>query len=100
MRITQKQIEHYYEHGYVIVENFLEPDELARARDEIEIYIPGWLDYAANPRGPKPDGWDQPSRSRRTTRFPFPGTQLNAITLHPELRRFASLMSGQQALYC
>ncbi|MCZ6616842.1 MAG: phytanoyl-CoA dioxygenase family protein [Gammaproteobacteria bacterium] len=100
MRITDRQIEHYREHGYVIVENFLEPGELARARDEIEVYIPGWLGYAANPRGAKPEGWDKPARSRRTTRFPFPGTQLNAITLHPELRRFASVMNGQQALYC
>ena len=88
MRITDRQIEHYREHGYVIVENFLEPGELARARDEIEAYIPGWLGYAANPRGAKPEGWDKPARSRRTTRFPFPGTQLNAITLHPELWRF------------
>ena len=47
MPITEEHIKHYREHGYAIVENFLEPDELARARDEIEEYVPGWLDYAA-----------------------------------------------------
>ena len=99
MTITDKQVDHYREHGYVIVENFLEPDELSRALDEIEAYKPGWLDYAANPSGSRPEGWDH-RRGRRTTRFPFPGTQLNAITLHPELRRLAALMTGHDDLFC
>ena len=59
MPITEEHINHFREHGYTIVENFLEPDELARARDEIEEYVPGWLGYAANPDGNRPEGWDQ-----------------------------------------
>ena len=54
MPITEEHINHFREHGYTIVENFLEPDELARARDEIEEYAPGWLGYAANPDGNRP----------------------------------------------
>lgn len=100
MPITEEHIKHYREHGYAIVENFLEPDQLARARDEIEEYVPGWLDYAANPDGNRPEGWDQAPRSRRNLRFAFPGTQLNAITLHPEIRRFAALMMGHDDLFC
>ena len=100
MPITEEHINHFREHGYAIVENFLEPDELARARDEIEEYVPGWLGYAANPDGNRPEGWDQAPRSRRNLRFAFPGTQLNAITLHPELRRFAALMMGHDDLFC
>jgi hypothetical protein len=100
MSFNEDHIQQYREHGYAIVENFLTSDELARSRDEIEAFLPGWLDYAADPIGPKPTGWDEPQRSRRAVRFPFRGGQLNANTLHPELRRFAGLMSGNQPLFC
>ena len=93
MRINDEHVEHYHEHGYAIVENFLTPSELAGARADVEAFIPGWLDYAADPSSPKPVGWDETQRSRRAVRFPFRGAHLNAITLHPELRRFASPVS-------
>ena len=44
MRINDEHVEHYYEHGYAIVENFLTPSELAGARADVEAFIPGWLD--------------------------------------------------------
>jgi len=96
---SQEHIEHYREHGYVIVENFLSADELSRSHDEIEMFIPGWLDYARDPAGPKPAGWDQ-AKDRRRVRFPFSGSQLNANTLHPELRRFAAIMAGGNPIVC
>lgn len=99
MRISSEHVEHYREHGYVIVENFLTRQELSRSCDDIEAFIPGWLDYVENPRGPKPQGWDQPP-DRRRTRFPFPGTQLNANTLHPELQRLASVLTGGASIVC
>lgn len=43
-RITQQQVDHYRQHGYVIVENFLDSAELAGARAEIDEFVPGWLD--------------------------------------------------------
>ena len=100
MSITEVHIAHYREHGYAIVENFLTPDELAGARAEIDVRLPGWLDYADDSSRPKPDGWDQPRSSRRTGRFPFSGTHLNAITLHPKLRAFAAEMAGHNDLHC
>lgn len=99
-RISQEQVDHYRQHGYVIVENFLDSAELAGARAEIDEFLPGWLDYAADPRGSKPEGWDQRGRSRRDVRFPIAGTAINAITLHPELRRFAAIMTGSDKLFC
>lgn len=99
MRITEDHLEHYREHGYVIVENFLTSDELSRAHDDIEAFIPGWLDYVADPCRSKPNGWDR-APDRRRTRFPFPGSQLNEITLHPELLRLASTMAGGAPLIC
>ncbi|MEC8809505.1 MAG: hypothetical protein VXX21_10635, partial [Pseudomonadota bacterium] len=100
MGFNESHIQQYREHGYAVVENFLTSEELSRSRDEIEAFIPGWLDYAANPTGCRPVGWDEPQRSRRGVRFPFRGEQLNANTLHPELRRFASLMCDGEPLFC
>jgi len=99
-RITPDHVAHYRRHGYVLVENFLTDAELHAARREIEQVIPGWLEYADNPTGNRPARWDEPPRSRRTMRFPFAGSALNAITLHPELREFASLMCGSEELFC
>jgi len=99
-RFNDSHVAHYREHGYALIEDFLTSEELAAAREEIETYIPGWLDYAANPDGNRPPGWDEPLRSRRNMRFPFKGEALNGITLHPELRRFASVMNGSDALFC
>jgi len=100
LRITDTHVAHYREHGFTIIENFLTSQELDGAHVEIERFIPGLLDYAANPQGPKPPGWDQPSLSRRNTRFPFAGDQMNSITLHPELRRFAAINAGHDDLFC
>ena len=99
-RITSQQVEHYREHGYAIVENFLTPEELARSQEELEVLLPGWVGYAYDPTGAKPADWDQPPRSRRDCRFAFKGTQLNANTLHPELREFAATMTGHDNLFC
>jgi len=100
MQFTSKHIEHYRTHGYVVVENFLTHDELTRAQQEIENIIPGWLEYAENPNKPMPDRLQDPPRTRRQNRFPFVGDQLNAITLHPDLRAFAAVNAGHDNLFC
>ena len=85
MRFTKEHIQHYQENGFVIVENFLTTEELARAHEEIQRILPGWLEFAQDPEAPKPEDWNRPPKSRRNTRFPFAGDQLNAVTLHPDL---------------
>jgi len=95
-RITAEHISHYREHGYAIVENFLSPAEVDNARRDIDALRPGWIDFCLDPARGKPRGWKQLERSR----FPFPGEQLNAITVHPELRRMAALLAGSDDLYC
>ncbi|MEM7218524.1 MAG: phytanoyl-CoA dioxygenase family protein [Pseudomonadota bacterium] len=106
-RISAADLAHYREHGFAIVENFLNPQELAAAHADIEALLPGWLDYARRPRGAPPPDPLPPPRSRRETRFPFAsatandgGAGLNAISLHPELRRFAATMAGTDELFC
>ena len=99
-RFGDAEVAHYRQHGYVLLPNFFTPDELQAARRDIEAIIPGWLGYADDPTGAKPERWDEPERNRRDLRFPFVGEGLNAATLHPELIRFASIMAGGVPLYC
>ncbi|MFP6607573.1 MAG: phytanoyl-CoA dioxygenase family protein [Myxococcota bacterium] len=101
MAIEQHHVDHYREHGYAIVENFLSDNELEGARAELRDLLPGWVEFCEDPSGEKPENWDRPQRTRRgAMSFPFPGTSLNAITLHPELRRLAAEMVGHDDLYC
>ena len=101
-RITADHVAHYREHGYAIVENFLTPDELAGAQDELRQALPGWVEYCDDPSGPKPDDWLDARRPLGVLkhRFPFVGQHLNAITLHPDLIAFAAEMAGGAEMFC
>ncbi len=100
MPITDEHIDHYREHGYAIVESLLTPDEIKRTLDEIETLHPGWVDFLRDPTGARPEDWARTGTNRRQVRFTFPGEQLNRNTLHPELRRFASIMAGGNPIVC
>ena len=101
-RINEQHLAHYRKHGYAIVEGFLSEDELAGALDEWREILPGWVEYCQDPSAPKPDNAHQPGRpiNFRGLRFPFSGSHLNAITLHPELVAFAKQMAGGSEMFC
>ncbi len=98
MGIEPRHAEHYAEHGFAIVENFLTPAELAGAQRELRAVLPGWLEYCEDPSA-EPQAWSNP-KTRNVRRFPFPGTWLNQITLHPQLRMLARQFAGGSELYC
>ena len=101
MTFEQHHVEHYRRHGYVVVEDFLTPAELDGARDELAELIPGWVEFCDDPARGKPENWNKRGPGRRGyLNFPFRGATLNAITLHPELRRFAAQMIGDDNLFC
>ncbi len=98
-RITEAHVEHYGEHGYAIVEEFLTPTELAEALDEWRELLPGWVEFCHDGSLPKPA--DAPPRGRpHAFQFPYPGARLNAITLHPDLIAFAQRMAAGTPMYC
>ena len=100
-RITQDHVAHYDDHGYAIVERFCTPAELDGALGDFDQVVPGWLDYVANPAGPRPDTWSKPYRGQRgIPHFPYKGDTLNDLTFHEELRRFASDRAGGEEVYC
>lgn len=98
MGIEKQHEEHYAEHGFAIVEDFLTPDELAGARSELREALPGWIEYCEDPSS-EPEAWSQP-RLRPVHRFPFPGRWLNHITLHPQLQKLARQFAGGSELFC
>jgi ectoine hydroxylase-related dioxygenase (phytanoyl-CoA dioxygenase family) len=102
MEITENQIEHWKRHGYVIVENFLSPEELAEAEENIDRYMPTWEEYVAhrqryvsmtgNANTPQtPSGWV-------VNNFPFAGDALNHVALHPFLLGFVERILGYDRL--
>ena len=98
-RITEAHLDHYREHGYAIRAEFLSAAELAGALDEWRQVLPGWVEYCLDPSQPKPENWQRPGRPLNVSafRFPFPGTHLNAITMHADLIEFASRAAGGSA---
>ena len=103
MRITAEHEQHYHyrTHGYAIVENFCTAGELQGALADFDQVVPGWVDYVGNPKGSKPKTWDHPYPGQRgMPHFPYKGDTLNDLTLHEELRRFATLNTGGEPVYC
>ncbi|NKB97186.1 MAG: hypothetical protein GKR90_01610 [Pseudomonadales bacterium] len=98
-RFSQHDIDHYHEHGFVVLENFLSQQELDDVYDDVERLLPGWR-YAVDSTLLKPDGWQEPPERATNPRFPFPGAGLNGVTFHPELRRFAATVTGHDDLFC
>ena len=98
LKITEAHAAHYRDHGYAIVENFLEQEELDDALEELRGILPGWVEYCEDPTRPTPA--HPPEARASTTVFPYRGDRLNAITMHPELRRFAAENIGHDDIYC
>lgn len=89
--ITAEHIDHWRQHGYVIVENLLSAEELAAARANIGKYLPSWEEYRRAPHRYRAllgsDGWPK-------AEFPFVDDALNHVTLHPELLHLAERLLG------
>ena len=98
-KFDQSHIDHYHEHGYTIIENFLSQDELDAIHNDIDRVIPGWR-QAVNPKLERPEDWQEPNELEINPRFPFTGDALNAMTFHPELKRFAKEICGHDDFFC
>jgi len=95
--ITDADLEHWREHGYVVVQ-LLSEDEIAAALANIYEYMPPWEAYAAHPRWYAESVAATSGRLRTHATFPFVGDALNDITLHPELVAFAERVIGTDRL--
>lgn len=95
-RMTDEQLAHWMEHGYVIIPNFLTADEVAAARENIAYYLPTWEEYAASPERYRSL---IPSHGIVHHELPFAGNgALNDISVHPAILDFVGRALGTDRL--
>ena len=91
MRITEKYQEHLLRHGFVIVPNFLTPEELALARAGMLKYFPSAEELNQTPQK---FGQILEDPEHLQIEFPFVDDAINDITTHPELIAFVERLLG------
>jgi ectoine hydroxylase-related dioxygenase (phytanoyl-CoA dioxygenase family) len=89
--INQADIDHWHEHGYVVVENACTKQQVDAALDNINLYMPTWEEYQRRPRAYEPLLGERGIVRRG---FPFAGDALNALTFNPYLLEFAWTVLG------
>ena len=92
--IREEDIEHWKEHGYVIIEKFLSPQELERYRTAWKTHMPDWDEYNTNTPMYKKSF---PTGLLRYD-FPYANDDLNQLTFHPLLLAFAERIAGSDDL--
>jgi len=98
--IKQSDVDHWHDHGYVLVEGFLEPAELEAARRNLYQYLPDWDEYQARRPLFSNLGSHGASGAMGWVRheFPYVGDALNRVAVHPFLVEFAERLLGHRDL--
>ena len=88
MRITDDQLEHWRQHGYVLVPNYLNEVQIDQALANVYLHFPTDGEYRAAPR--RYSDLPQPAQ----TELPFAGDVLNDLAVHPDIVDFAERVIG------
>jgi ectoine hydroxylase-related dioxygenase (phytanoyl-CoA dioxygenase family) len=100
IEVAQQDIDHWHRHGYVIIERFMTPDEVAAARENLARYLPSWEEYTTR----EPLFADLRGSSLRSSpgwvryEFPYSGDALNHVAVHPYLVAFAERLAGHRSI--
>lgn len=97
-QVQQSDLDHWHEHGYVLVERFLEPEEIEAAHRNLHQYLPDWDEYDARRPLYANLGSHGASGSMGWVRheFPYVGDALNRVAVHPFLVEFAERLLGRR----
>jgi hypothetical protein len=90
-KITDRHTQHLLQHGYAIVPNFLAPEEVAAARENMLRYFPTAEELAATPER---YGSILEDPEHLQVEFPFAGQALNDVSTHPAIVSFVERMLG------
>lgn len=90
--ISDTDYEHWLTYGYVVV-RVLDDDDVAAALDNLYRYMPSWEEYAAAPLR-----YRHLASGTVSHTFPFVGSALNRISVHPELRAFGERVLGTEEI--
>ena len=89
MSISDQQLSDYWRHGYVVVENLLEPGLLGAARAAFERLYPNWNQYLSQRKLPAHE-----RMAVADINGPFRDRALNAVAIHPDIVEFAKRVIG------
>jgi ectoine hydroxylase-related dioxygenase (phytanoyl-CoA dioxygenase family) len=98
--VRQADIDHWRQHGYVIIEKFLSDSELDAAREDLYCYLPTFQEYVSR----APAFADLHGTSHRGApgwvryEFPYVNRALNKVALHPFLVAFAERLVGHDRI--
>jgi ectoine hydroxylase-related dioxygenase (phytanoyl-CoA dioxygenase family) len=95
--ITENDVEHWRQHGYVIVQ-LLTDDEVCAAVDNINEYLPTWDEYVRRPRWFRETIASPVRGPGQAAEFPYAGTAINKTTIHPDFIAFAERVMGTDRL--
>src|SRR5207248_9357990 len=91
VRISDRHLETYLRHGFVVVPHFLTDSELAAARAGMLQYFPTEEELAATPQR---YGFVHDDPEHLQVEFPFANDALNDVSTHPELIAFVERALG------
>jgi hypothetical protein len=95
MRVPERSVADLREHGFMVFEGFLAPDELAAAQDALWLHFPRPEEYFADPAahtGLAGDQW------AGIVGGPFRSWSLNRLAVHPDLVDLAERFLGSTDL--
>ncbi|MBV9903782.1 MAG: hypothetical protein JO346_04280 [Alphaproteobacteria bacterium] len=95
MRVPDKNIAEVFDRGFTVVENFIDKDTLAAAREALFRVYPKPEDYFADPEKYPQYGKSQFSGIHV---FPFPAWELNRICVYPDLVDMAERFLGTKEI--
>jgi hypothetical protein len=91
MHISPEHTAHLLRHGFVVVRNFLTPDEIQAAKANLLQYVPTAEELAATPHR-YGQIFEEPESLQQE--FPFAGDALNHVSTHPDLIAFLEQLLG------
>ncbi|KZT57412.1 hypothetical protein CALCODRAFT_508846 [Calocera cornea HHB12733] len=103
--IRQEDIDHWHKHGYVIIERFLDQEELAAIHADYQNYMPTAEEYQAHKR--RYNGYEGQTWRKRgignighiRDEFPYDGDAVNMVATHPFLVAFCERLVGHDDLF-
>jgi ectoine hydroxylase-related dioxygenase (phytanoyl-CoA dioxygenase family) len=93
MPISEQHLEHWLEHGYAVVDDFLSQEELAAAQSELYRTFPSRQEYRSAPTLYRND-----ARGGHMRELPFLGDTLNFMALHPDIVSFVEKALGTKRI--
>jgi ectoine hydroxylase-related dioxygenase (phytanoyl-CoA dioxygenase family) len=93
MRITDDHLRQWREHGYTVVEHFIEPDRLRAIQAYLLATYPSFEQYASAPEVYKTNAHGGYMRE-----LPFLGDTLNFVAVDPEIIAFAERALGTERI--